>query len=375
MNTLINRERLLRVFRQQPVDRIPVSPFTHINYVKEFYGSHDIDWVEKTPEVYRHFGFDIIHRNCSPAPNIFGSSASEWQVDVNKDTNGRDEITTTVVHTPAGELRCVEALNWTCEYDAEASPLEFPIKSEEDFELFVRYQPALEPVDISDIGRAREAVGDEGVVAPWIQGAFNLIAFYYRKLDDLLMDALINPDFYHCMMRYFLDRYKLFVGGIIDAGADLVSYAGNIANAKLVSSDFYRAHIWPYEREFIDFIQSQGVVVLYHNCGYARNLIPVYPSLGLGAYESLTPPPYGDTILDEAVRAFGHVTTLSGNIDQITLLREGTPEEIEATVKQTLDTVRGRCHFILATTDYFNENTPHDSIHRLADAGRKYGYV
>jgi hypothetical protein len=50
----------------QTVDRIPVSPFIHVNYVKEFFGTHDVDWVARTPEVYRHFGFDVMHRNCTP---------------------------------------------------------------------------------------------------------------------------------------------------------------------------------------------------------------------------------------------------------------------------------------------------------------------
>ena len=93
----------------------------------------------------------------------------------------------------------------------------------------------------------------------------------------------------------------------------------------------------------------------------------------MGAYESLTPPPYGDTQIERAVEVFGKGTTLSGNIDQITLLRQGTPGEIEAAVRATLDAVRGKCSFILATTDYFNENTPHDSIHVLAEAGRRHG--
>ena len=127
------------------------------------------------------------------------------------------------------------------------------------------------------------------------------------------------------------------------------------------------------EKELIDFIQGQGVAVLYHNCGYARSLMPLYPSLGLQAYESLTPPPYGDTVIEEAVGAFGRGTTLLGGIDQLDLLRTGEAREIEAAVKSILDTVRGRCHFILGTTDYFNENTPADKIRVLADAGRKYG--
>jgi uroporphyrinogen-III decarboxylase len=160
---------------------------------------------------------------------------------------------------------------------------------------------------------------------------------------------------------------------LIDAGVDVLSYGGNIANAKLIGPAFYGEHIWPYERQFIEYIQGQGVIVLYHNCGYARNLLPLYPGLGMRAYESLTPPPYGDTVLDEAVEVLGGSTTLSGNIDQLDLLRKGTASEIDRAVKRTLDTVRGRTHFILATTDYFNDHTPHDNLHALAEAGHRYG--
>jgi hypothetical protein len=373
MSELSGRERLLRLFDHQPADRIPVSPFIHVNYVKEFFSSHDVDYVAKTPDVYRHFGFDIIHRNCTPVPDILGPDGPQWQVVTSVVEAGRNSVTTTVVHTPAGELRCIEAVNWVYEYDAEAALTEYPIKSEADFELFVRYQPAYPAIDCSDIARARAAVGEEGIVAPWIQGAFNLLAFYYRKLDDLLVDAVVNPDFYARMMNHFLQRYMCHVQQMIDAGADVLSYAGNIANGKLVSPSFFKRYIWPYEKRFIEFIQSQGVRVLYHNCGYARNLLPAYPSLEMAAYESLTPPPYGDTVLDAAVKIFGDKTTLSGNIDQITLLRQGTPADIEDAVRQALHTVRGRCPFILATTDYFNENTPHDNIHALAEAGHKYG--
>jgi uroporphyrinogen-III decarboxylase len=370
---MTGRERLLRVFHQQPVDRVPVAPFIHVNFVKEFFGSHDVDWAARTPEVYRHFGFDLVHRNCTPVYEAFGPAGAEWQMEAIRKPVGRDETTRFAIHTPDGDLRLMTALRWTYEYDAEDAVVAFPIQSEADFDLMARYQPRHGTVDVSAIARARAAVGDDGVIAPWVQGAFNLVAFYYRKLDDLLLDAVLNPRFYHRIMEHFLARYLPYVQRLIDAGVDVLSYGGNIANGKLVSRRFFREFIWPYEKRFIEFIQRQGVVVLYHNCGYARNLMPLYPSLGMGAYESLTPLPYGDTILAEAIECFGTAATLSGNLDQLDLLRTGTPDEVEAAVKRVLDTARGRCHFILATTDYFNENTPHDRIHRLAEAGLRYG--
>lgn len=372
MSQLTGRERLLRVFHQQPVDRIPVAPFIHVNFVKEFYGSHEVDWVARTPEVYRHFGFDIIHRNCTPAPDIYGPSGPDWELEVIRQQNGRDETVTTVIHTPAGTLQCVEALRWVYEYDAEYSPIEYLIKSETDLEIMMRFQPPPVPPNTEDIRRARAAVGEDGIVAPWIQGAFNLVAFYYRRVDELLLDALSNPAFYDRLMSYAIERYKTHIRAMIEAGADVLSYGGNIANARLVGPEFFERFVLPYERRLIEFIQSYGVAVLYHNCGRARKLLPLYPALGMRAYESLTPPPYGDTILTEAVEIFGRNVTLSGNIDQIDLLRRGSADEIRAQVRRVLDTVRGRAHFILATTDYFNENTPHDNIHVLADAGRAY---
>jgi uroporphyrinogen decarboxylase len=284
MSGISRREELLRTFRQQPIDRIPVSPFIHVNHVKEFFGTHDVDWVARTPEVYTAYGFDLIHRNCSPAYDPIGPSGPDWNVEVTRTENGRDATTRTRIRTPRGELCCREVLNWVYEYDAESSLVDYPIKSPEDFELFQAFQPPAGKADVSDIRRAREAAGDDGVVAPWIQGAFNLLAIYYRKVDDLLTDALLEPEFFRRMMEYFQERYRVFVRQVIEAGADVLSYAGNIANGKMVGQEFFRAHIWPYEKRFIDWIQAQGVPVLYHNCGYARGLLPLYPSLGLRAY-------------------------------------------------------------------------------------------
>jgi uroporphyrinogen-III decarboxylase len=374
MPPLTPRQLLLRLIYQQPGDRIPVSPFIHVNYVKEFFGTHDVDWVEKTPEVYKHFGFDVMHRNCTPVYDAYGPSGAAWQVQIETEPEGRDETKHTSVRTPEGDLDCTEALRWIYEYDAESSPTKYFIQSEADLDLMIKYLPPITHVDVSDITRAKAATGEDGVVAPWIQGAFNLIAYYYRKVDDLLVDALVNPDFYHKLMRWGLERYKSHIQCMLDARPDVIAAGGNIANGKMVSPAFFKEYIWPYEKELIDFIQSQGVAFLYHNCGYARKLLPVYPSLGMRMYESMTPHPHGDTVLSEAVQVFGEGTTLIGNIDQIDLLRYGTPADIREAVRLVLDTVRGRSHFILATTDYFNDETPHANIHALADAGHEFGH-
>jgi uroporphyrinogen-III decarboxylase len=373
MGELTGRDLLLGVLNRQAVGCIPASPFIHVNYVREFFSDPDVDGVTRTPEVYRHFGFPVMHRNCTPVYDAYGPPGTDWDVRAEVQYDGRDETKTTVIGTPRGELRFVEALRWTYEYDAEASAVEYPITCEADLDRMAAFQPPLGTVDVAGIRLAQAAVGDDGITAPWIQGAFNLVAYYYRKVDDLLVDALWNPAFYHRLMEYALARYMQFLRPVLDARPDVLSMGGNIANGKMVGPGFFAEFIWPYERRLIEFIQGHGVAVLYHNCGYARRLLPSYPGLGMRAYESLTPPPYGDTVLEEAVQLFGHDTALLGNLDQLDVLRKGTPQEISEQVRKITDAVRDRCHFILATTDYFNDNTPHDNIHAFADAAMRYG--
>lgn len=373
---MTGRERLLAALHQQTVDRVPVSPFIHVNYVREFFSDRDLDPIEPTIDVYRHFGFDLMHRNCTAAyDHLTAVQTPEWQARVDTNSDGRDETVTTVVATPEGEIRQVQATRWTCEYDAEAGLVEFSIKSERDFQVCKKYMPPVGRIDMSKVRRAKQLVGNKGIIAPWIQGAFNEASFWYRRPDDLLLDATLRPDFYHEVMTFCLCRLLAIVEQYIAAGVEVLGAGGNIANGKMVGPDFFNRYVAPYERQLIDFAQQRGVIVLYHNCGYASRLLPIYPSLGMKAYESLTPPPYGDTELPKALACFDpRRTTLLGNIDQISLLRKGTPEEIEAAVEKTLRQARAwGGSFILATTDYFNENTPHENIHALAEAGRKHG--
>jgi uroporphyrinogen decarboxylase len=153
----------------------------------------------------------------------------------------------------------------------------------------------------------------------------------------------------------------------------MLSYGGNIASAKMVGAEFFREYVFAYEKRLIDYIQSRGGRVLYHNCGYARNLFPLYHELGMHAYESLTPPPQGDTALEEALDVIGPEAVLHGGIDQIRFLMSARSADVKAKVRGLLDVARTRDNYIPGTSDYFHEDTPHENIAAMAEAGREFG--
>lgn len=361
------RQRILNTIHNLPADRTPVCPFIHINFVKAFFADPEIDPIAATAEVYRHFGLDIIHRNCTPAYDENAGQNRNWQVEKTVESAGRDQTTVTTITTPGGQLSEVQKISWPTTYDAEITPVEYFIRDEGDLDLFMQYQPAVAEIDTTPIRRARETVGEDGVVAPWIQGAFNHVGYFYRRLEDLLMDAMLRPEFYGRMMEYFFERNRQIAGQYIDAGADLLSYGGNIASGKMVGPDFFRDHVLPYEKKLIDYIQSRGAAVLYHNCGYARNLFAHFNVLGMDVYESLTAPPYGDTLLEEALQQIRPEIALHGGIDQIDFLMRAAPDDVRRKAGEVLAAARDRGRFILGTSDYLHEETPHANIAALAE--------
>ncbi|MBN1445539.1 MAG: hypothetical protein JW957_05485 [Candidatus Omnitrophica bacterium] len=346
----------------------PVSPFIHVNFVKAFFKDAGIDVIDRTPEVYDHFGFALMHRNCTPSYSPIGENSGNWQVNEVKKSSGNSEITETAVKTPGGTLRQVYKTTKISAYDYEESPVEYLVKNSDDFELCKKYQPVPEQIDITPVLKAKKVSGECGVTAPWIQGAFNFAAFYFCKIDTLFLWAMTEETFYRELMEYLLRRNMGYIDRILEAGPDLVSYAANIANSKMVSPGFYGRFIMEYEKRLIEYIRAKKTGVIFHNCGYAEKLLPLYAKMKMPAYESLTPPPYGDTVLTDALSIFPEDTVLSGNIDQIYLLRNGTPEEIEKKTREVVNAVRksGRKNFIVATTDYFSEDTPRENIHAFS---------
>jgi uroporphyrinogen-III decarboxylase len=179
--------------------------------------------------------------------------------------------------------------------------------------------------------------------------------------------------FYAEMMAYFLERVAGFMKQAIRAGADFISMSGNMASGSMAGPRMFAEYVMPYEKRVIGEIHREGAKVIYHNCGDARALLPLYAQMNIDMYESLTAAPYGDTVLEEALRDVPMPTALSGGIDQIDFLKTATPEAVRARVRQVMEAVKPRGRFVLAASDYICEGTPEENLYALAEAGLAFG--
>ncbi|RKY04031.1 MAG: hypothetical protein DRP56_10615 [Planctomycetota bacterium] len=379
MEALTARERYIRLFRGEPIDRIPVCPRVFKNVVFEYNKTKDLqdEFVERVIDYYRVFNFDIIDWNCSPQPAFRMQDllleGPNWHPEIRIDESDKkkDEIVT--VNTPKGQLRRILRTTITGEWEVESALVEYPIKNRKDFDIIVEFMPEPYQIDTFSIKKTKELIGNDGIVSPAIPGAFNLLGHCYRPLENLLMDAMMEPDFYHDMMNYFVSRTFNYMQQIIDVGIEFLEFGANMANGIVVSPDYLVEHILPYENKLADFAQNQGVLTLYHNCGHAKNHLDVYGQLHHRAWGYLAPAPHGDVVLDDVIKKVPKEMILWGHVDQIDFLRQASPEEIQQRVKYICEKMKPRGNFILGTTDYLEVNTPPENLHALVEAGHKYG--
>ncbi len=363
---MTGRNRILKTIYGEKTDRTAVCPFIYNNVVKEMYGS-DCDVITETVNYANTFGFDLIHRNFNIRYDEFKRDNANFSTNIQ--TRGG-------VISNERKLKVGNKVLTECEEQTYLSPnlfvtaqTDFFIKEEDDLQALIENIDKPDSLDLQPLDKAKKLTGENGVVAPWYNGVFNYMS-RFRKLDDLLIDPYVDEDFYHKLAQFCLDRLTAGITPVLEAGIDLVSYSGNIASGKLVGPNYFEEFILPYEKKLIDYIKSKSLGVIYHNCGYASNMIDVYNKLDITIYESMTKPPYADNSIEEFAKEFNQNAVLMGNIDQIDFLKTATVKQVENECMETLQKAAGR-KFILGTSDFLEEGTPKENLLALAKSVKR----
>ena len=386
-----SRERLLKTFRREKVDRVPISPFIYGNAVYEmfrhkpdidtFWDPPDFDIIAKYVDYCDHFGFDILH-GMSTVFDAYGANSlrdlavfrawDNWDVTITDERKGDAKRRLINVHTPGGMLSMEENYRRVSTYVVVSATNEHLIKTKEDFEILRKYAPPADVMDCRMISRARKVIEDKGLVVSGTPGVFNVLNVF-RKLDDLMMDPLLDEMFYREMVEYFLGWVIRRMYKMIAAGAEVIEIGANMATSG-VGPQFFEKFVLKYEKRLIDEVHKAGAFSIYHNCGDAAKIMHLYNQMGMDCWGYLTPPPFGDVRLDEALRVIHPDMVLRGNIDQVEFMPKATPEQVKSRVRDLLFKVKPRGNWILSTTDWWFDGMPYENIKAFVEAGLEHGH-
>lgn len=379
---MTGRERLLCVLNREIPDRVPVSFFLQEEYLSWFYPEREkVGRLKDAVDCARYYGFDVTTReNALIKPYWLRKSYPNWELDDKTWVEGEVFHRQSTITTPGGVLTQEEV----APYDPRTlagfhfHTNDFFIKSSDDFEIFRKYFPEDNDAGYREERReaaraARAIIGDTGVAAPWgTGGVFNQMA-ECRDMQELMMDPLLNPDFYNEMAEFFTRWLVRDYEKMCDTDYDALGIQGNIANGGLMGEDFFADHIQSYEQRIIDAVREGGKYSIYHNCGYAKNLYPCYREMKMDVWETVSPPPQGDNDLAEAKAFFGDSLILSGNLDQVDFLKKASPGEVSDKVGEIMEAGKPGGNFIFAASDFLEKDTPEENIRSAVETARTAG--
>lgn len=331
-----SRERVLAHLEGRAVDRLPLMPIT-MQFAADLAGIGYRDYetdhrklVEGQVRVAEQFGFDYVNTMSDPGREAADCGATLEFFE----------------HQPAAIVEETPRLMER----TDLAGLRFP-----DPLGGGRMHNGVQAVAL-----LREKVGRDLLVEGWVEGPCAEAADL-RGLNNLMLDFFDDPAFVRDLFEFCLELGLRFARVQIEAGADLIGIGD--AAASLLGPALYESFVWPYEKRLVEGIRAMGGRSRLHICGDTRPCLPGMGRLGCEVVDldSLSP-------MAEGRERMGPGQVLLGNLNPVTVLRNGTPDTIRSAV--------ARCHqdagprFIVGAGCEVPRDTPHPNLRALAEYAR-----
>lgn len=322
------RERILAMLAGEPVDRLPRMPITMMfasDQIGVAYEKYVTDYcVLAEAQIQTAEKFDLDHVSCISDPAREAADCGANIRYFEDQPPAIDESEALLKETnKLGSLRIPDPLGNG------------------------RMQDRVRAVSLLKEKAAVRLLVEGWVEGPCAEGAD------LRGLNALMLDFFDNPGFVHDLFSFTTELGISFAKAQIDAGADIIGVGD--AAASLVGPKLYEAFVWPYEKKLVDALHELGTKVRLHICGDTSHILSQMGKLGcdivdLDSFSSL----------GKARKEMGPDQVLAGNINPVTVLRNGPPEGVRSAI--------AKCHaeagskYILAAGCEVPRDTPRENF-------------
>lgn len=210
----------------------------------------------------------------------------------------------------------------------------------------------------------RKEVGDDVPIVGWVEGPVAEFADIY-DINAAMMDLIEEPEWAEEAMDLCVEQALLFAKAQIDAGAHIIGMGD--AAASLIGEKIYRELVLPREKKIVDAIHEAGAMVKLHICGNIGPILKDIRTLGCEIVDI-------DWMVDfaEANRLLSGVSAVSGNLDPVRAILNGTPDSLRTDVRRLLDAT-DRTSIISSGCEVPKKTAP-ENLRAMDEALRAYGY-
>ncbi len=157
-----------------------------------------------------------------------------------------------------------------------------------------------------------------------------------------------------------------FIRLMAAAGAHMISNGDGPAGPSLIAPRLYEQFAWRWEQRCAEESHRLGLPYLLHICGKTEPILEQMVATGSDALEL----DYKTNPI-RAREVLGERATFTGNIDPTGVLAQGSPEEIEAKVRELLAVFAGTPRLIINAGCAIPATTPPENLRALIRAAKQ----
>jgi MtaA/CmuA family methyltransferase len=208
----------------------------------------------------------------------------------------------------------------------------------------------------------RQAGGRVPVMG-WVEGALAEAADL-RGVSTLLTDLYDRPGWVRDLLEVCAGVEIAFAAAQVEAGADIIGLGDAIASQ--VSPKVYRQFALPYEQRISATVHEMGALCRLHICGNTSRILADMAQSGADIIDL-------DWMVDlgAAAEAFGDRAAICGNQDPVTVMLNGTPEQVRQITLKCMAAGGQRC--ISAAGCEIPDGTPGANLLAQAAALAEFG--
>ena len=137
--------------------------------------------------------------------------------------------------------------------------------------------------------------------------------------------------------------------------------------AGLLSNDDCRTFSSQYVKRIVERVQDEHFIVILHNCGNTGQCTEAMVSTGAAAYH------FGNKCrMEDVIREVPPTALAMGNIDPVSVFKDGSPELMRQTVFGLLDKMKAYPNFVLSSGCDTPPQTPIAQIDAFFDTLKKW---
>lgn len=256
-------------------------------------------------------------------------------------------------------------------------PVSHPLADAETIEDIDNYAhwPSPDRIDYDKyIQKMKESEGYAvfgGMWSPFLEQATMLMG-----MENLMIQMYEDPELVEYLLDKIVDFYLECNRRMFDKAGDLMQifFMGDdygTQNSLLYGPDLFRRFIKPRLKKLYDLAKSYGYIVQQHSCGSVAGIIPDLIDIGLDGLHPIQVSAAGMD-LKELKAQFGKDLYFAGSMDAMHLLIDGTDEEIETRIKETME-LFDEGSFIFGPSQGFLPEIPTERIIKMYELGYQYG--